>query len=238
MQTLPQQLQIVVLTFADHASLNRLLRLLASSNFHDYRIDLRINVDGLNETDSEQARYNHGLVRSYSKKFKWPHGSKQVLIRSGKIGVTESWLQAASPFDIKLYKYIVVFKEDMMVHASFFSALMYADSMGILLDPNVTALCSQLDVMKASSWQTYSQTFYESLTHCSHGAIWKAREWFDYVKFINQSRRSRGGLLINESMPLGVAGWNRIQHLDVESQWTWQYHQEQSKVQIHYTVTS
>lgn len=223
-------LQIVVLTMNRDTSLRRLLTSLARAHYHNQRVDLFINIDKPVSADRGRSR-----VVATSRRFRWDHGKKSIVVRSQHFGLAQSWFNAVS--EIEGYEFIAILEDDMHVHTEFYTFFALVEHHGVMRRETSSAFCLHPDDWEVSVRErcdpSFSPLFYESPEPCNWGPIWKSEEWREYLEYVQQLQSKAelpfvpGNISYNYNMYLAM-------NLDVQSPWVWRYNWERSRRHIRY----
>ena len=225
-------LQVAVITFNRPRSLQRLLTSLTKAQYHCAKVDLLIVID-----NPVKATSNNRLVVDLAQKHHWPHGSKIVIRRIRRAGLSLSWFEL--PYSTS-HKYLAIFEDDMEVNPFYFDffSILHAAGMldgtksptGFCLHPNDWELYNKKDCHSSS----FSRYLYESPEPCNWGPIWKTDEWAQFLEWVALTKEHGELPYIRNDTALN---WNLYldQGKDVQSSWVWKYNWLFNKVQIRYT---
>ena len=223
-------LQIVVLTMNREISLRRLLTSLARARYHNQRVDLFINIDKPVSVDRERDR-----VIATSRRFRWDHGKKSLVVRSQHFGLAQSWFKAVS--EMEGYEFIAILEDDVQVHKEFYTFFALVEYHGVMRRETSSAFCLHPDDWEVSVRQrcdpSFSPVFYESPEPCNWGPIWKSEEWREYFAYVRQLQSKAKLPIVPENISYNYNMYLALK-LDVQSPWVWRYNWERSRRHIRY----
>ena len=222
-------LQLAVLTLNRAHSLQRLLNSLTEATYGCAVVDLLIVVDKGSGTSAIEAV-------NVAKAQPWIHGSKVVIRRLKRVGLSTSWFEL--PYTSS-HQYMAIFEDDMQVSPYFYEFFRTLHNAGVFSGTRTTGFCLhpndwELDNEKDCRSRSHSRYLYESPEPCNWGPIWKMADWTEFLDWVSVTKE-RGVLpyIRNDT----ALNWNLYldEGKDVQSSWVWKYNWLRNKVQVRYT---